>query len=162
MVQCKLSQTYASCSQSANYQKELMPCYTKQCKPARKRTRIQLQNRSIARAGPRVHFPPPHVLLLGHVARTSLFCNLLLSLEPNRRLAAPKTDEAPNLATLVLDGEAGIPDDGARILTRQLRRRTLVVEMRELLELVVGKQPELQDCLRKGWVDVAGCDLHER
>jgi hypothetical protein len=36
-----------------------------------------------------------------------------------------------------------------------------VVEGRELLELVVGQEPEVQQGGREGWVNVACSELHE-
>lgn len=111
---------------------------------------------------PRIHLPPPHVLLLGDPRLPSLLGNLLLRLEPDRRLAAPQADEPPHLAALVLQRQLRRPVDGAGVVGGEVGRGALVVEVRELLELLVGEEPELEDGAGEGRVDAARGDLDQR
>lgn len=89
--------------------------------------------------------------------------NLLLRLEDNSRaLAASQADESAHLATLLFKRRLGPPVDRAGVLSRPGRRRTLVVELSEGLELSVGEEPELQHGPREVRVYSTGGELDKR
>lgn len=68
-------------------------------------------------------------------------------------LDVPETDELANLPPLLLWCETGLPSDGARVLSGPRGRAALVVEAREIVELVLSEKPEVEQRWREGRVD---------
>ena len=46
-------------------------------------------------------------------------------------------------------------------MSREVRRRPLVVEVRQIIELLRGQEPEIEQCAGNGRVHVARCEAHE-
>lgn len=83
------------------------------------------------------------------------------SRKKNRRTYPFQPDEFANLPPLLLDGQALPPGYGAGIAIGVLVRRALVVKVRELVKLVVGEEPEVEDGRREGRMNLSAADLHE-
>lgn len=71
-------------------------------------------------------------------------------------------DELPNLPPLLLDAQPFLPGDGAGVVPRPLARRPLVVEVRDLVQLGVRQEPEVEQRRRETGVDLPARQLDER
>lgn len=107
-----------------------------------------------------VQLPPPRLLIL-HPRPPGALQDLLLARgRADRRLAAAQADEAADAAALLLQRHVRRPQDRARVLERPAARRALVVEVRQLLQLRVRQQPEVEQRQRERRVDLPRRELH--
>lgn len=106
------------------------------------------------------HLSPPHLLLHLQTPLLHLPPNLLLTL--NRTLASPQSNEPPNLPPLCLQRQPLSPGYRTRIVFAVDTRAALVVEVRQLIQLLRSEQPEIEERRREVGTDVAGGDADER
>lgn len=89
-----------------------------------------------------------------------LLHDLLLSLDG--ALTAPQSNETTKLSAFLLQSKAFAPDNRAWIMCRPSAWCPLMVEVCEVVKLIAGQQPEVEERGRKLWMDFARCDSNER